>query len=70
MPELGFVIMSPDSYTDWTRAAFHIHAHVNAKAKKPKPFTERFMRDFESAPTLVCVADVAAMMDDALAVTR
>jgi hypothetical protein len=70
MPEFPFLIVSPDGDTDWTRAAFHIHAYVNAKSKKPKPFTERFMRDFESAPTLVCVADVAAMMGDALDVTH
>jgi len=70
MPALGFMIMSPDSYTDWTRAAFHIHAYVNAKTQTPKPFTEHFMHDFESAPTLVCVANIAAMMDDALDVTH
>jgi hypothetical protein len=64
------MIMSPDGYTDWTLAAFHIHAYVNAKTLKPKPFTERFMDDFESAPTLVCVANIATMMDDALDVTH
>jgi len=68
MPEFPFLVVSPDGDTDWTRAAFHIHAYVNAKTLTPKPFTERFMHDFESAPTLVCVADIAAMMTDALVV--
>jgi hypothetical protein len=66
MPTLPFIIVSPDGTTDWTRAAWHIHAYVNAKTLTPEPFTERFMHDFESAPTLVCVADIAAMLDDAV----
>jgi hypothetical protein len=73
MPALGFMIMSPDSYTDWTLAAWHIHAYVNAKThntQTPKPFTERFMHDFERAPTLVCVADIEKMMTQALDVTH
>ena len=68
MPEFPFLIVSPDGDTDWTRAAFHIHAYVNAKTLEPKPFTERFMRDFESAPTLVCVADIEQMITAALVV--
>jgi hypothetical protein len=69
MPEFPFLIVSPDGDTDWTLAAWHINAKTH-KTQTPKPFTERFMHDFESAPTLVCVADVAAIMDDALDVTH
>jgi hypothetical protein len=70
MSEFPFLIVSPDGDTDWTLAAWHIHAYVNAKTLTPEPFTEHFMHDFESAPTLVCVADIAAKMDDALEVAH
>jgi hypothetical protein len=70
MPVLGFMIMSPDSSTDWTLAAWHIHAYTNAKTLTPKAFTENYMHDFECAPTLVCVADIEQMMTDALKVNH
>ena len=66
MPELPFIIVSPDGCTDWTCAAWHIHAYINAKSRSPTPFTERFMQDLESAPTLVSVADITTMVTDAL----
>ena len=61
MPALPFVIVSPDGDTDWTLAAWHIHAYTNTKTLTPKPFTEHYMHDIENEPTLVSVADIARM---------
>jgi hypothetical protein len=66
MPELPFRIVSPDGHTDWTPAAWAIYVYINAKNLTPKPFTESFMHEFESAPTLVCVADIASLLTAAL----
>ena len=66
VPSLPFVITSPDGATDWTLAAFHMHAYTTAKSKSPKPFTEHFMRDIESTPAVVSVADLARQMSEAL----